>query len=263
MSRGRVKLTRLLRGDSFGPSSAMGYFCQPTVLVLYLAYASYYLPRKADSVVKTSLVADGFSVESIALSDTVYLFTYTVTILFSGMFGSRISSNKLLAISLLCIAIISSLKAHVRSPSTFIFLQIIQAIFQSTGWPTCIKVLSVWVVEQRGLVMGMWTTCQSLGGVIGAVIAAWFLSKFNRKMAYLGHTPVLLLSSYLCYHYVLDENPNQPSQKAQQKEARKLEQQSEHSQPGDSTPAKPVTLTMLCTNPNIMAVGVSYFFLKV
>ena len=97
-------------------------------------------------------------------------------------------------------------KAFTLTPMTYIFLQVCHAICQSTGWPTCIKVLAVWVLESRGLVMGLWTTCQSLGGVMGAILAAWLLSSLGRKWAYLGHIPILLTSSYLCYHYVYDEN---------------------------------------------------------
>lgn len=247
------------RDGADGRSSVVASFCQPTVLVLYLAYGSYYLPRKADSVVKTSLEHDGFSVEYIALSDTVYLFTYTVSILFSGFFGDRVPSNKLLAVSLLLLALCSALKAYTVTPVTYIALQVMHAVCQSTGWPTCIKVLAVWVVENRGLVMGLWTTCQSLGGVMGALIAAWFLSKFSRKMAYLGHTPILLIASYLCYHYVYDENPDKPNAKQEQRNAkeRSLEQQKK------TDPGTKLTLLTLCSNVNIMAVGISYFFLKV
>ena len=218
-------------------------------------------------MVKTSLEHDGFTVEYIALSDTVYLFTYTVSILFSGFFGDRIPSNKLLSFSLLCLAMCSILKAYTTTPVSYIALQAVHAVCQSTGWPTCIKVLAVWVVENRGLVMGLWTTCQSLGGVLGALIAAWFLSKFSRKMAYLGHVPILLVASYLCYYYVYDENPDgaKVKSKADQRHGneRALEQQSEKRVVKVSDSGTKLTLFTLCLNANIMAVGISYFFLKV
>jgi sugar phosphate permease len=57
-----------------------------TMAILYVAYGFFYLPRKADSVTKSALVEHaGFAMEDLALSDTVYLSVYTISLLFSGV----------------------------------------------------------------------------------------------------------------------------------------------------------------------------------
>ena len=85
------------KGTASRAGSEFRWFQRRTLLVLYLAYATYYLSRKADSAVKSSLHELGhFSVEELAFADTTYLAVYTVSIGCSGIFGSYVPSAKLL-----------------------------------------------------------------------------------------------------------------------------------------------------------------------
>lgn len=224
-------------------------FAQPTVYTLYLAYAGYYLPRKSDSVVKSALVAQGFSVDQIAVADTVYLFTYTIAMLFSGTFGSRYPPNKLLFVSMLGLCCVSILKSFTLSPWSFAFAQFLHAIAQSTGWPTCIRVLSSWIVKDRGFLMGVWTTCQSLGGVLGAFLASYMLTSVSYSFAYLGHVPFLIIIAFLCLKNV-SESPTMPSSPSFQ--------MSKQHAPAETN----ISFLTLITTGTIFSVALSYFFLK-
>lgn len=177
-----------------------------TLLILYFTYGSFYLSRKADSAVKSSLhELDHFTVEELAYSDTMYLLIYTIAIGFSGVFGSYVASNRLLGISLVGIALTSFFKSFMTTPNGFAYCQIIHAIFQSTGWPTCIKLIGIYVTENRGLVMGLWTTCQSLGGVIGAILAAKFITTFDWRYAYYYQIPIQIFMAFINLKYICDD----------------------------------------------------------
>ena len=176
--------------------------------LLYLTYLCYYLARKADAISKSSLMKDvGFSVDQLAAADTSYLGVYTFALFGAGMVGARVPSNVMLTVGLCGVAACSALKARTRSPVVYAALQGLHAIFQSTGWPTCIKVLATWVTKNRGTVMGFWTTCQSFGGVFGAIAATWFATRYGWESSYDYHVPILLAMAAAVYFFVRDEPP--------------------------------------------------------
>lgn len=225
-------------------------FRQPTIYSLYLAYAGYYLPRKCDSVVKASLVTQGFSLDQIAVADTIYLFTYTIAMLFSGSVGNLLPANKLLFYSMVGLCFVSFLKSFSLTPASYAFCQFLHAIAQSTGWPTCIRILSTWIVKDRGFLMGVWTTCQSLGGVIGAVLASYLLTSQSYSAAYLGHIPLLLIIATICLFNVSD-SPSVPSSPSFV---------THKAVPTQSSSS--VSFLTLITTGTIFSVALSYFFLK-
>ena len=124
------------------------------IIVTYVTYLCYYLARKADAISKSSLKSElNFSIDDLAMADTAYLFTYTFALFGAGMIGSKVPSNVMLCVGLLGVAGVSALKARTTSPYNYALLQALHAIFQSTGWPTCIKVLANWVTTNRGTIM--------------------------------------------------------------------------------------------------------------
>jgi len=223
---------------------------------LYLTYAGFYLSRKADSVVKSSLhELEGFTVEDLALGDTVYLLVYTVFLAFSGVFGDAIPSNKLLSGALVCLSMMSYLKSRVTSPFWFVSYQVLHAVFQSAGWPTCIKLIGVWVTQNRGLVMGFWTTCQSVGGILGALWATYMITHYSWHFAYLYMIPLQLSLALLCYFTVEDD----PSHDKQSDMDENDEAPERHHRP----PAQEkVSVKEILAIPGVLSIGIAYFFLK-
>lgn len=236
------------------------------VLLLYFTYLGFYLARKADAITKSSLLSEeGFTLNDLAVADTCYLGTYTFALFASGMIGARVPSNVMLAFGLCGVALTSYLKSRSTSNYEYWALQALHAVFQSTGWPTCVKVLAAWVNRNRGTVMGVWTTCQSLGGVIGALAATWFLTGYGWEMAYVYHVPILLAMAVVDYVWIKDEPPVEWAQYFQPENPQASKEASE----GSSTTTKAVeassshvTLSQVVALPGVLAVGASYFFLK-
>ena len=50
----------------------------------------------------------------------------------------------------------------------FFDFQAINGFSQSTGWPSVVTVMGNWYSQAgRGLVMGVWSSCQSIGNILG------------------------------------------------------------------------------------------------
>ncbi len=253
------------------------------VFLLYITYGSYYLPRKADAIVKVPLQQDAhFSVEDLALGDTAYLFVYTFALFGSGVIGASVPSNIMLSVGLIGVAFSSFLKANATGPWMYAFAQALHAIFQSTGWPTCIKLLAVWITHGRGFIMGVWTTCQSLGGVLGALYATNIIASFEWPYAYYAHIPILLFVAFLNFVFIKDDmplvmgpdgNPMQAEREddnpaASKASASEKGTSNEENQSGikvndenQQQPATP-TVSQIVQLPGVPSVGTAYFFLK-
>ena len=131
----------------------------------------------------------------------------------SGIVGSRFPARVVLATGLCGIALVSFLKAHITSNSLlYTLLQVLHGIFQSAGWPTCVRLLSSWITTNRGFVTGIWTTCQSLGGILGALLATHFLRDGVHHgtwhTAYTIHVPIILFWALVVYMTITDAPPH-------------------------------------------------------
>mmetsp|Transcript_8780 Transcript_8780/g.15435 ORF Transcript_8780/g.15435 Transcript_8780/m.15435 type:complete len:489 (+) Transcript_8780:167-1633(+) len=240
-----------------------------TLVILYLTYGSFYLSRKADSMVKSALhETQHFSMEDLALADTAYLMAYTISLGVSGVAGNYVRSNVLLALGLLGIALTSFLKSRASTPLAFAFCQVLHAIAQSTGWPTCIKLVGAFVTENRGFVMGIWTTCQSLGGILGAVWATSVATSYGWQQAYLYHIPILVLLSLVVVNFIVDEDsiPKAPVGDEEWQPLTK-EDTSEEAKPRERSSSfaskqKPPSMREVLKIPGVILIGVAYFHLK-
>ena len=245
-----------------------------TLLVLYVTYALFYLPRKADSVVKSSLhEVEGFSLAAISFADTSYLLTYSCMLFVSGVIGSKFKSNKVLAVGLCGISACSFMKAHVTTSSNaYAALQVMHGVFQSAGWPTCIRLLSVWITENRGFIMGLWTTCQSLGGILGAVIATHYLGQGSIHgvwhWVYYYHVPLLPIWAVVVYFTIQDHPPMSVQKTSRWANADDIESsEGLLNPPAGSSKLRPrkaqtLPLKQVIAVPGVVGIAFAYFFLK-
>jgi len=229
----------------------------------YLTYACFYLSRKADSVVKIALhEAEGFSVEDLAMLDTVYFIVYassTMALAASGV--HKLDSGKLLCAALFCLAGTSWLKSQVHTPMQFAGCQVLHAFFQSAGWPTCVRIVGSWVTENRGFVMGIWTTCQSLGGILGAVWATYFMSHYSWTASYQYHVPLMMIMGVVCYFFIRDEPPKSRFvDNNVDLEAKRDYEDNKGKE--DVNAEESVSLMKVVMLPGVMWICIAYFFLK-
>lgn len=237
------------------------------VVLLYFTYLCYYLARKADAITKSSLQSEvGFTLDDLAMADTAYLGTYTFALFAAGMVGARVKSNIMLTVGLVGVAACSFLKAQCTAPWQYWVLQALHAIFQSTGWPTCIKVLATWVNRNRGTVMGLWTTCQSLGGVAGSLAATWFLTRFGWETSYTYHVPILIVMAVIDFAFIQDEPPKEWAEFFIPESFGSAKPKPQEEKTEDVSPAREegshISLSQVIALPGVLAVGTSYFFLK-
>lgn len=241
-------------------SSALRSYQVRTFVLTWLSYAGFYLTRKPVSVVKARLQDEqGISTATLGLMDTGYLTAYAIGQFVSGLLGDRLGARKLLALGMLGTALCSVGFGLSGSGMLLVLFWCLNGFFQSSGWPGNIKAMTPWFgPTSRGKVMGVWSTCYQVGGIVGTALAAWLLAHYGWRSPFF--VPAVLVAGVgLLIFFFLVQHP------------RDVGLQGEEVAPSastSSTPTSPVEqetpLGVLETLklPGILNLGAAYFCLK-
>jgi sugar phosphate permease len=174
----------------------------------WLAYAGYYFCRKPFYVVKADMSgALGLSTIQLGHLGTAYLAAYAAGQFSSAYFGRKLGPKLLLIAGMGISAACNFVFGAANGFWTLMLFLAINGLAQGTGWPGCIGSLAFWFRrEQRGSVLGFWSTCYQLGSLVSTSFAAYMLGRAGWRWSYFGSALVLLV----IWGVVLLLHPNRP-----------------------------------------------------
>lgn len=154
-------------------------------LLTYFAYAFYYLSRKPFSVVKTTLGELGTSLRELSWIDTGYLAMYAIGQLVWGIATDRFGARRVLVFGMVAVAACALLFGSASSALWFGIAFAAMGLVQATGWPGTVRAMTPWFGSaERGRVMGPWSTCYQLGGLVASALAGWLLGHFGWRATF-------------------------------------------------------------------------------
>lgn len=146
--------------------------------ITWLAYAAFYFTRKAFSVAKLGIGEDpGFHLDKMMMAnlDGVYLTAYAVGQFAWGMLADRFGPRVVVLGGLLISAMAALVMGSFATLPIFFTCMLIQGLAQSTGWSgLCKNIGSFFPAEQRGRVLGLWSSCYAFGGLVASPFAGWW-----------------------------------------------------------------------------------------
>lgn len=146
--------------------------------ITWLAYAAFYFTRKAFSVAKLGIVDDpSFPLDKMMMAnlDGLYLAAYAVGQFTWGMLADRFGPRVVVLGGLLISAAAALVMGTFATLPIFISCMLIQGLAQSTGWSGLCKNLgSFFPAQQRGRVLGLWSSCYAFGGLVASPFAGWW-----------------------------------------------------------------------------------------
>ncbi|MBL8019036.1 MAG: MFS transporter [Leptospirales bacterium] len=160
----------------------------------WLCYAGYYFCRKPFYVVKASLGdANALTAADLGLIGSSYLIAYTIGQFLAGWAGNRLGSRLTvlmgMAISIGCNAAFGI----ANSLGSILGFMALNGMAQATGWSGNVAAMAPWFKrEERGTVMGLWSTNFQAGGVLANTFAAFLLGHFGFQYSFFGGSLVLL-----------------------------------------------------------------------
>jgi sugar phosphate permease len=223
----------------------VGLGARPLALALsWLGYASYYLGRKGFSVAKVAIAAEfGLAAPALGAIDTAFLAAYALGQLPSGLAADRFGARTMVSCGLLLSAAACALAGSASGALGFGVCFVLNGLAQSTGWPATTRSVAEWTSPiDRGRVMGVWSTCYQVGGVVGTALATWLLAHHGWRSVF--WVPAgWLLAIGLLVGYALRPGPG----------AAQLQDSS----------ANPVKVaSQPWRNPILLSYGTAYFCLK-
>ncbi|CAE1327845.1 SLC37A3 [Acanthosepion pharaonis] len=196
-------------------------------ILTFFSYAFFHATRKTLSNVKSSISAewtsDGFFPNAsvwllpnetwnrrhifegqtkadpfLGYLDTGFMLAYSLGLFYSGSLGDKFSLKKVLSFGMITSGIVvyffgsfTEFK-HYYYPSLYVVLIVLNGFCQSVGWPTVIAIMGNWFGKtSRGFILGLWSSCASVGNILGALITAAVLPN--------GYEYAFLLTSTLLF----------------------------------------------------------------
>ncbi|AWM91466.1 MFS transporter [Pseudomonas sp. 31-12] len=146
--------------------------------ITWLAYAAFYFTRKAFSVAKLGIAEDPtFMLDKMAMAnlDAIYLTAYAIGQFTWGILADRFGPRVVVFGGLLISAAAALVMGSFATLPIFATCMLIQGFAQSTGWSGLCKNLgSFFPSEQRGRVLGLWSSCYAFGGLVASPFAGWW-----------------------------------------------------------------------------------------
>jgi OPA family sugar phosphate sensor protein UhpC-like MFS transporter len=150
--------------------------------ITWLAYAGFYLTRKAFSVAKNELKKPevmGLSKADMSWMDGANSVAYALGQFLWGTLGDKFGTRLVILVGLLVSLTIALLSGAASTALTLGILLTIQGFAQSSGWAPLAKNMGEFFSRrERGRVMGWWCTNYAFGGFIATVLAGlavkWF-----------------------------------------------------------------------------------------
>jgi sugar phosphate permease len=226
----------------------------------YLAYGGYYLTRKVFTICKTSIAKDlHWQLGDTAHIWTAFLVAYMVGMLVSSFLGRRWGPRVLLLAGLGLSILCNVLFGFTNSFPTFLAFMVFNGLVQASGWPGSVGAVSHWLrPQERGTVMGVWSTNYLFGNMLVKSVGGFLLGAYGWRWSFWGCT----LLSFAVWWVVFFWQRNRPQDVGL---APIIHEAAAESRTVQAPQTEQVTLRQyfeLAANPVILAMGASYFCIK-
>ncbi|KAL1456543.1 hypothetical protein WDU94_001265 [Cyamophila willieti] len=206
------------------------------LLLTFWSYCCYHATRRTISIVKTTLYHncsgltppdniipnstwcdwapfDGPDATTLlGQLDSAFLFSYAIFMFFSGIIAEHVNLRYFLTVGMILSGFANYLFGlayvlNIHTFSYFVAVQIFGGIVQTTGWPGVVTVMGNWFGKgKRGVIFGIWNSHTSIGNIVGAFIASYYLSS-NWGLSFIV-PGVMMTVSGLVMFFFLPETPS-------------------------------------------------------
>ncbi|KAF0684362.1 Aste57867_23675 [Aphanomyces stellatus] len=267
----------------------MGIMKLRTFFITYVTYATFHVARKSFGAIKGELGKEQWMVSSLAsqsnmygLMDMVFMGFYAVGLYVSGMLGDRINlrlflSSGMVMDALLLITFGAAGLADIHNYWFYLALWGINGAVQSCGWPSSIAIMSKWFGHnERGVVMGMWSSCASIGNIWGGALVGLLYSYTEPTLAWklvmITAGGLMLLQSLVVFCFLVPSPPrhlhlhsdhdDHDDVTAIKKKERKMQNDDLPLDDASSPPLEGISFWKACAIPGVLSYSIAYACVK-
>ncbi|MGW0999783.1 MFS transporter [Streptomyces sp. NPDC002523] len=147
--------------------------------VTWIAYAGFYFVRTTFSVAKLGILEDPgvntvLTEHALGVIDAVYLAAYAVGQFVWGMWADRFGPRVVVVGGMIGAIAASAVMGLSNALAVFGVAMVVQGLAQSAGWaPLCKNMGNFFAVQERGRILGLWSTNYAFGGLAAPPFLGW------------------------------------------------------------------------------------------
>lgn len=158
-----------------------------TFVLLWSAYASYYLCRLNFAVAQPAILAEfpEWTLAQIGSIPSTYAAVYAVGQFINGQIAVRFGARVLMTISMIVAGLMNLAFSRATSFTEMVVLWGVNGWVQSAGWSLVVETMANWTPERRrGLVIGLISTCYQVGNVLAWILAGNLVDRLGWRAAF-------------------------------------------------------------------------------
>ncbi|MBI1841486.1 MAG: MFS transporter [Verrucomicrobia bacterium] len=237
--------------------------------ITWLAYASYYLTRKAFSVAKNELKRPevlGLTKGQMSWMDGSYSAAYAFGQFFWGTLGDRLGTRKVVLFGMMSSLVTCFAMGMSGSVLLMGVLFTLQGLWQSSGWAPLAKNMGEFFSQrERGSIMGFWCTNYALGGFIATIVASKAAHYWGWRGAFVVPA-ACLLGAWILFFLFQRNRPEDvglpPIEEYHSEEAPAAPAPDAKAKPAPPEAASWATVRMVLATPMVWVLAISYFLIK-
>jgi OPA family sugar phosphate sensor protein UhpC-like MFS transporter len=176
--------------------------------ITWLAYAGFYLTRKAFAVAKNELKKPevmGLTRGDMSWIDGANSVAYALGQFLFGTLGDKLGTRAIILVGMLASVLVSVAMGLSSTVIMMGALFAVQGLCQASGWaPLSKNVGEFFSQRERGSIMGFWCTNYAFGGFVASVLAGKAAEKFGWRYAFF--VPAIVLFFIWVLFFFLQRN---------------------------------------------------------
>lgn len=162
---------------------------------MMIGYCAFYLVRANFSMAMPVFVKDlGISLVDLGIVLSLFSIIYGAGKFLNGIIADRSNPRYFMSIGLLCSGLVSLLLGFSTGIIMISFLWLINAWFQSMGWPPCARGMTKWFPPtRRGLAWGIWNASHQIGAIITLILTGYLIQHFSWRWAFIVPAVLVLV----------------------------------------------------------------------
>ncbi|HNQ74438.1 MAG TPA: MFS transporter [Verrucomicrobiota bacterium] len=175
--------------------------------LLWGAYAAYYLCRVNFAVAQPLILKEfpSWSSAHVGMIPSTYAIFYAIGQMVNGTLCARYGARRMITIALLFAAATNLLFAFATSFGVMLVLWAVNGCAQSAGWSLVVQTIANWTTsKRRGMVIGLISTCYTVGNVASWLLAGQLCESFGWRTAF--WVPSMVLFPFALVFYLFLRN---------------------------------------------------------
>lgn len=230
---------------------------------LIIAYAAFYLVRQNFTIAIPQMLNElGYTKAQVGGVLSAFSIIYGVSKFISGVIADKSNARYLMSAGLLGAALVNICLGFSNTIWTIGLFYTLNGCFQSTGWPSCTRILTRWYGPKNlGTKWALCNVSHQVGAASIVMGAAWLITHYSWRHAFIVPGIICTLLAFFVFERLRDTPESLGLPSIEEKEG--LAKQARVNETEENLPLKEIFLKHLLPNKYLWYVCFANFFVYI